>query len=239
MSDVLYDLQATHTRQSPVYVIGYPRSGTSLVCRLLRRYLKVSFGTESQFIVRYHRRLRFYGDLNDDANLRGLIKDLSAERFFARSQRNWGFVFDPARALSEVDERSYSGVLRAVFQQLAEHNGMVRWGDKTPEYNDHLSLLRSLFPDAQFMHIVRDGRDVALSIRKIHFGPKSAFETASQWTGAIRKIRAFADEMPPDRFFEVRYEDLIRQPAGTLEAVPDFLGIDDRSGRSFSTKSAT
>jgi sulfotransferase family protein len=230
MSDVLNQLQATHTRQNPVYVIGYPRSGTSLICRLLRRYLKVSFGTESQFIVRYHRRLRRYGDLNDDANLRRLIKDLSAERFFVRSQQNWGFVFDPGRALSSVDERSYSGVLRAIFQQLAEHNGMVRWGDKTPEYNDHLPLLRSLFPDAQFVHIVRDGRDVALSIRKTHFGPKSAFETASQWSDAIRKIRAFAAEMPPDQFFEVRYEDLIRQPADTLEVVADFLGIDDRCG---------
>ena len=57
MSDVLHDLHVTHTRRSPVYVIGYPRSGTSLTCRLLRRYLKVSFDTESQFIVRYYRRL--------------------------------------------------------------------------------------------------------------------------------------------------------------------------------------
>ena len=58
MSDVRYDLQVTHTRRSPVFVIGYARSGTSLTCQLLRRFLKVSFGTESQFIVRYHRRLR-------------------------------------------------------------------------------------------------------------------------------------------------------------------------------------
>ena len=98
-----------------------------------------------------------------------MIKDISAERFFARSQRNWGFVFDPTKAFSEMAERTYSGVLDAIFRQLAEHNGMVRWGDKTPQYNDDLSLLRDLFPDAQFVHIVRDGRDVTLSIRQDSF----------------------------------------------------------------------
>lgn len=73
MSDLLHDLQVMHTRLAPVHVIGYPRSGRSLTCRLLRRYLKVSFGTESQFVVRYSRRLRRYGDFNDDSNLRRLI----------------------------------------------------------------------------------------------------------------------------------------------------------------------
>jgi hypothetical protein len=230
MSDVLRDLQVTHTRENPVYVIGYPRSGTSVTCRLLRRYLKVSFGTESQFVVRYHRRLSRYGDLNDDDNLRRLIKDISAERFLTRSQRNFGFIFDPTRAFSEVEERSYSGVLHAIFSQLAEHNGMVRWGDKTPEYNNHLPLLRRLFPDAQFVHIVRDGRDVDLSIRRIGFGPKNAYETASQWARTLRTIRSFAGQLPSDQYFELRYEDLTDRPAEMLAALADFLGIDDSAG---------
>lgn len=231
MSDVLYGHQVTHTRRTPVYVIGYPRSGTSATCKLLRRYHKVSFGTESQFIVRYYKRLSQYGNLNDDENLRRLIKDISAERFFTRSQRNWGFVFDPARAFSEITKRTYSGLLDAIFRQLAEHNGMVRWGDKTPDYNSDLRVLRHLFPDAQFIHIVRDGRDVALSIREMNFGPTNACEAARQWARALDAIRSFARELPADQFFELRYEDLTDGPVETMAALADFLGIDDSAGR--------
>jgi hypothetical protein len=76
-----------HTRFSPVFVLGHSRSGTSLVCRLLLDHLGVNFGTESQFIVRYHRKLAHYGDLRDDSRLRWMIGDISRERFFARTRR--------------------------------------------------------------------------------------------------------------------------------------------------------
>ncbi|NOT26902.1 MAG: sulfotransferase [Acidobacteria bacterium] len=230
MSDVIRDLQATHTRRSPVFVIGFPRSGTSITCRLLRRYLKVSFGTESQFIIRYLRRLSEFGDLRDDANVRRLLYEISTERFFARSRHNWGFVFDVEQAINTLTSRSYSAVLHAIFNQLADHNGMVRWGDKTPAYNYHLRELRQLFPDAQFVHVVRDGRDVALSIQKQGFGAKNACQAAGEWTRAIDSITAFSQDLSDDQYVEVRYEDLTSRPAAVVEELADFLGIDDRTG---------
>lgn len=170
MSDVLFDLHADHDRTTPVFVIGFARSGTSLLCRLMRRYLKVSFGTESQFILRYLALLPAYGDLEVDANVRRLLEDIGRERFFARSERNWGFRYDAGRAFGQLRGRRYRDVLDAVFGQLASHNGMVRWGDKTPAYNADLPALCALFPDAQFVHAVRDGRDVALSIDRLTNG---------------------------------------------------------------------
>ncbi len=231
MSDVIMALQVTHTRRSPVFVVGYARSGTSLTCRLLRRYLKVSFGTESQFIIRYHRRLAAYGDLECDANMQQLILDISRERFFTRSAANWGFVFAPYAAFTTLESRSYRAVLDAIFGQLAAHNGMVRWGDKTPQYINHLPTLLELYPDAQFVHVLRDGRDVALSLRHTTFGPKNACETALAWTRAVTRVRTFADTLPPRQFVEVRYEELIDRPADVLMRLADFLGIDDTDGK--------
>lgn len=230
MSDVLHDLHATHTRFGPVFVIGFARSGTSVTCRMLRRYLKVSFGTESQFIIRYLNRLESYGDLQVDANVRRLIADISTERFFTRTNRNWGFVFDPDAAFASLKARTYRDVLNAIFGQLAQHNGMVRWGDKTPQYNRDLSRLLELFPDAQFVHVVRDGRDVALSIGKTAFGPKNACEAALDWFNALNAIERFSKTVPTVQFVEVRYEDLTSEPAKVLEGLAGFLGIDDRSG---------
>jgi hypothetical protein len=226
MSDVLYDLHAEHHRTNPVFVIGYARSGTSLVCRLMRRYLKVSFGTESQFILRYLGLLPAYGDLAVDANVRRLLEDIGGERFFARSLNNWGFRYDPARAFDELRGRTFRHVLDAVFGQLASHNGMVRWGDKTPSYNDNLFALYQLFPDALFIHAVRDGRDVALSIRQTSFGPKNACECAQHWAHTQQTIRNFAAALPPDQFHQVRYEDLTANPLETMQSLGAFLGVE-------------
>lgn len=231
MSDVLYDLHATHTRPGPVFVIGDARSGTSLTCRLLRRYLKVSFGTESQFILRYLQRLPRYGDLRQDDNLRRLIGDIGRERFFERTFLNWRFVFDPEKAVADTVERSYAGVLNAIFLQLARHNRMVRWGDKTPQYNHDLAALDRLFPTAQFVHVVRDGRDVAVSLSQTAFGAKNACEAALGWQRTLEAIGAFGARLPPDRYHVVRYEELTSQPADTLASLSRFLGIDDRDGQ--------
>lgn len=230
MSDVLFDVRATHERTGPVFVVGYARSGTSIVCRLMRRYLKVSFGTESQFILRYERLLSTYGDLEHDDNARRLLDDLASERFFTRTHRNWGFAFDPAAALADARTRTYPGLLDAVFRQLARHNGMTRWGDKTPQYSADLPALLRLFPDAQFVHAVRDGRDVALSIARTAFGPKNAAECAEDWAGTIERIRAFGRTLPPDRFHEVPYEALTSAPTETLLALGRFLGVRDDTG---------
>lgn len=230
-SDVIFEHTACHTRRDPVFVIGFARSGTSLTCRLLRRYLKVSFGTESQFIIRYYRNLHVYGDLSQEANVRGLLGDIAGERFFARCHHNWGFVFNREKAFVGLRERTYAGVLDAIFSQLAEHNRMSRWGDKTPGYNSDLPLLLRLFPNAQFIHVVRDGRDVALSIPKTSFGPTNACETAMQWKPALRAIEAFSRTLRADQFFELRYEDLIEQPVTRLMEIAGFLGIDDSDRR--------
>jgi sulfotransferase family protein len=216
-----------HTRFSPVFVLGHARSGTSLVCRLLLDHLGINFGTESQFIVRYQQKLSRYGDLSDDSRLRWLLEDIGRERFFARTRRNFGFVLDVERALMAASPRTYAGALRAIFEQFAAGQGHVRWGDKTPEYCHHLPVIRELFPDAQFLHVVRDGRDVAHSLFATGFGPKNAYEAALAWRKTLEEVRRFRDTLPQGVFTELRYEELVGDPVGTLAGVARFLGVEN------------
>lgn len=216
-----------HVRHTPVLVIGHARSGTSLLCRLLLDHLGVNFGTESQFIVRVHRRLARYGDLREDSNLRRLFEHIAQERFFERTRHNFGFEFDIDLAMRSITERTYGGVLRTIFDQFATTRGYSRWGDKTPEYVSHLPLLAELFPNAQYIHIVRDGRAVAASMRATAFGSKTALETAVSWTTHIDLAQRFRDSLPPGRFLEIRYEELVDEPASVLERVARYLGVVD------------
>ena len=217
-----------HRRLDPVFVVGHGRSGTSILTNLIRKYLHVGFGTESQFFIRYYRQLARYGDLSVEANRRLLIDDLSTERFFVRS-RKYGVRLDQARAVADA-EPTYGGVLAAILTQCAEAQQMTRWGDKTPEYSRHLPILRELFPTAQFIHVVRDGRDVALSGYEVHFGPKNAYAAAREWGELLERVGAFAATVPQGDFLEVRYEDLLRSPERTFERLIRFLDIDDEGG---------
>jgi hypothetical protein len=214
-----------HTRSGPVFVVGCARSGTSLTCRLLLDHLGVNFGTESQFIVRYYRKHPRYGSLRNPSSMRRLLNDISHERFFVRTRRNFGFVFDIDLAMRSIAEPTYAGAVRAIFEQFAATKGLVRWGDKTPEYSRHLDSLLTLFPNAQFLHVVRDPRDVAVSVFKTAFGAKHAYEAAVAWCDAVNRIEAFGKRLPPDQFMQFHYEALIESPADTLEGVARFLGI--------------
>ena len=218
-------IAAEHTRFDPVFVLGYTRSGTSLMCRLLLDHLGVNFGTESQFIIRYQQKIARYGDLSDDRRLRWLFEEISHERFFMRTKRNFGFVFDIDRAMRSIAERTYAGVLNTIFEQFAYGQGHLRWGDKTPAYARHLPVLRELFPRAQYIHVVRDGRDAALSLFTTGFGPKTAYETAIAWREHLRDVAWLRESSSARDFLTVRYEDLLKQPDGTLGSVAAFLGI--------------
>ncbi len=219
-----------HTRVGPVFILGHGRSGTTILTQLVKKYLAVAFGTESQFILRFHARLGTYGDLSVGANRERLLSDISRERFFERTGRNFGFVLDRARVERAMSTPTYAAMLAGIFSQLAEHNGLSRWGDKTPEYIEQPSVLRSLFPDAQFIHVVRDGRDVALSSFLTHFGGKNAYKTAVDWAKAMTAVQRFAEAVPEGCLHELRYEDLMADPIGSFSALIPFLGIDDSDG---------
>lgn len=219
----------SHTEFSPVFVIGHGSSGTSLMVELLRRHLKIAFGTESQFIIRIARRLGSYGDLHDSDNSRRLVSHLLQERWFERCKR-FEYFPDVESILSRVEEPSYAGILRAIFEGLADQMQMVRWGDKTPNYLNDLDTLDELFPDAKYIHVIRDGRDVALSLKSRCFGANNAFRAAHCWRSAIDKADEFSLRLRPEQIVNVRYEQLLGSPVESFAMLARFLKISDPDG---------
>jgi len=226
-NEILYDLKVKHTRFSPVHVIGHVRSGTSILLSLIRKYLKVNFGTESQFIIRYYNNLERYGDLTIEKNYKLLINNIAAERCFRRWNKRFGFTLNKEKIFNDRKGDTYRDILFSIFSQFAEYNEMKRWGDNTPEYIYNLPVLKDLFPDAQFIHIVRDGRDVTLSSFKTHFGAKNAYKGATSWVQEIDLVRTFAATLPKEQYIEIKYEDLLTRPVDVFTQLINFLGIED------------
>lgn len=211
---------------APVFIVGMPRSGTSLLVRLMRKYLNINFGSESQFIVSYFKRLHKFGNLSDPRNMDRLIRKVIRERCFARWRRQYGFSIDPDLLKQNIKEPNFRSLLDAIYGQFARYAGRQRWGDKYPPHCLDMPVLETLYPEAQYVHIIRDGRDVALSLQKVNFGPKNFLQIAFCWQHYITSAQKFGDTVPQTRYHEIRYENLLRDPVGVMSDLARFVQIE-------------
>lgn len=122
-------------------------------------------------------------------------------------------------------EGAYRFAFSAPFVAYAEREGKTRWGDKTPAYIGYIDRLAAIWPDARFVVLVRDGRDVALSVMKVPFGANNVWAAARSWAGAIRRGREAARRYQ-GRVLTIRYEDLVERPAEEIATVCNFLALE-------------
>ena len=191
MSDSARD---TLSSAPPIFVVGAPRSGTTLVRMMLDSHHRISCGPESHFLI----------------DLRALAE--RHERRFAR--------FGNGRADVDARVRSF---FEDVHVDYMTQRGRQRWADKTPRYTLHLEYIDRLFPEAQHIHVIRDGRDVVASHRE-RWGYRSAVKAAGRWVHHVEAAQRFGRGPAADRCYEVRYEELVREPEPTLRPLFEFLG---------------
>ncbi|MCX7719402.1 MAG: sulfotransferase [Candidatus Sumerlaeaceae bacterium] len=212
----------------PVFVVGAARSGTTMVQQMLARHPAFSLPWESHFIPALWARRERYGSLADTASRERLILDIANITDLMRGQLGREWVPGLRAAASELAREaapSFAGVVDAVFRFHARQQGRIRWGDKTPGYIDHLDTLRTIFPDARFVIVVRDPRDVAASVMPLSFGPNTAFMAGRRWLNAVRHGLDFAARHPEQTLL-LRYEDIIDQPEKHARHLCDFLSED-------------
>ena len=204
---------------APLIVLGVSRSGTTLLRVILDRSPGLAIPDESFFVPLLARR---HG------------KTIDAESFLddlARipTIRDWGL------AVADVAPRIRSGMsigeaIAAVYETYAAAVGKPRWGDKTPMYMRHLPLLDRLFPDAQYVHLIRDGRDAALSFLQMPEGtftrtwahPRTPAQFACLWRKEVADARALGRRLGASRYHEVRYEELVASPESVVRGICDF-----------------
>ncbi len=185
---------------------------------------------ESHFIPDATRTIARFGDLADRANFARLADALGKSRAVWYWSRR-GITIETDRWYALCRSRDWPGVLEALFHYVHSQEipdpprpwDEIVWGDKTPVYMIEIPLLAKLFPHARFVHIIRDPRDCALSSEKT-WGD-SPMRAAQRWADRTRVCRAAGRSLGPERYHELRYEDLIDDVRGVLERVFGFLGV--------------
>jgi sulfotransferase family protein len=209
-----------------VIVLGVSRSGTTLLKEMLDRHSELAIPSESYFVP------QLWDRHDERSDPEEIVHDLGR---IARV-REWGVTPEDVRARLPAGA-SFNDVVDAVYRSYADARGKRRYGDKTPAYMQHLELLDRVFPEAQYVHILRDGRDAGLSFmdmrRKPRFNlgrPRRLAEFACAWRFEIEGARRLGERLGAARYLELRYEDLVAEPEARLRDVSEFLGLEFQPG---------
>ncbi|HEX5740277.1 MAG TPA: sulfotransferase [Pilimelia sp.] len=206
----------------PILVVGCARSGTTMLQLMLHAHPRIAIGSETRFVLEGYRARREFGDLAVEANRRRLAEWIVRRR--ATAVADLGLDADALVEAIVAAPPTLGSAFGTVFRSYAQRFGKPRWGDKRPAYIDNLDVLLRLFPTAQIVAILRDGRDCVASLKEMHWHRGGTPEAAAAWARAVDTAAAAARELGADTFHQVRYEDLVRDPTGTLRRVCAFLG---------------
>jgi hypothetical protein len=212
-----------------LFILGSPRSGTTFLASLLK---PTEYGSpfETQFILKYHNKLDSYGDITKLKSLARLIGDISNERAISQ----WGVTFNPEDVKAALGEHfTYTDIVDYLCTELMKTKGKLKWGDKTPHYILKLEQLVDLYPKAKYLYIVRDGRDVALSLLKKPWGPNNVYKCAEQWAEANNKEQQILlDKLKKQgNLLYIKYEKLLTDTELECRRIYVFLGDDIENHR--------
>jgi Sulfotransferase family len=205
-----------------LFVLGVSRSGTTMLRVILDRSPGIAIPDETFFIPQLAHR---HPGVVDTAEFLEDVRRLPRLAAWGVPAEDISARLRPGMTTGEA--------LDAVFSAYAAHHGKLRWGDKTPMYMRHLALLERLFPAAQYVHLVRDGRDAALAFLDMPEGvvtrtwahPRSPAGFACEWRTEVSGARDLGRRIGPARYLEIRYEDLVAGSSDVMRSVCDFAGL--------------
>jgi hypothetical protein len=208
--------------RGPLFVIGMPRSGTKLLRTLLNNHHDIFIPeAETEILPRWYSKFDSYGDLSKYENF---------SRFVALVKKDPLFYFIKDSKLPEFDElwfdrcnnHNLDGVFEALVKIDTKCGNNNIWGDKSPSYIRHVPLLKTIYPKAKFIHIVRDPRDYCLSVNKA-WG-KNIFRAVQRWQDDTLKAHNDISKIGCDGA-EILYEDLLENPKYVMKKICEFIGI--------------
>ncbi len=204
----------------PVFV-GSGRSGTTLLRTIFDAHPDLAMAHEPQFMGSVVRKAQRFAAVPFPVT--DFIDAIYRNPNFRRLELDRDVV---TTALENSPPDSLPGAVRGVFAVYAEQQGKSRYGDKTPGYVIQIPELAALFPEIRFVHVIRDGRNVALSYLERPFGPSTIAEGALYWRSRVQRGRSAGAGLGTERYAEVRYEDLVTHPEREVKRLCDFLSME-------------
>jgi hypothetical protein len=208
----------------PIFIVGFQRSGTTMLRLMLNAHPDIAIPHDSAELWRdYARKGAQFDDLRSPGDAVAMIDALLREPRIAA----WQTDLPRERLIAEPLPRTFPDIMRRFHEVFAQLHGKHHWGDKNTGTLGELDRLNAMFPTCRIIHLVRDGRDCALSHTSKEYihGYANTLQVAIEWRRQVQLCHKMGAMRPPGRFLEIRYEDLLAEPERQLRRICDFIGV--------------
>jgi hypothetical protein len=188
---------------------------------MLHAHPRIAMPPETRFLLPIYRERLTFGDLTVAENRRRL-----AERMTGKGTQFNDLRLDRKAVIEKIvaGPPTIGSAAGTLWREFARSRGKARWGEKRPSYWRDIGLVRRLFPDAQIIHLVRDGRACVASLKKVSWWRRGVTGAMASWTMADSELRRVGRRLPADSYFRLRYEDLLAEPHAQLADLCSYLG---------------
>jgi len=205
----------------PIFIVGTERSGSNLLRAILNAHENICIPHPPHIMNELAHLAPKYGDLSQERNFRKLIDH--AVRVVELHFAPWDVVIDRELVFKEAAGRDLYCIKRAIYEQYMRAKGKTRWGCKSTFMIHHTDLVRKYHKTPKFIHLVRDGRDVAVSARDSVFNHFHPYYVAQLWARQQQLAIKLSRELPADQFLTVHYEHLTANPEKEVRRICDFI----------------
>ena len=210
----------------PLFIIGMPRSGTKLLRELLNLNTVIGIPSwESHFIPYMTKKYGIEKNFYKKSDLKQFYRDFTQTTFF-EGMKGFDYILEFKELHQNAKKDNISNLFEFILKFYAPKNrkdGFI-WGDKTPGYIKHVLLLKTLYPGSKFLHIIRDPRDVALSVRKTWM--KSIYRASERWRDTINEVTKSVTKNNKIDMLFIHYENLIENTEEIIKEICIFLEIN-------------
>ena len=209
----------------PFFIIGSGRSGNTLLRSILSGNSDISIPPESYRIPFAIKKFHIFNNRDWEDIVPQVLKEFEDCKEFYTWEID---ITDAQKRLENIadSKRTLSNIFDELFCTYTEKHspGSKIWGDKTPMNTLYLDWIGTVFPRSKFIHIIRDGRDVASSYLKME-RYDTILEAANRWINSIESAQSFGSKIK-ENYIEIRYEELVTKPEEVIKDTCDFLDID-------------
>ncbi len=218
---------------NPIFIVGCPRSGTTILASILNRHSKIASATETHFFnfvsknnydwkhfdLSTFKSLLEESRISDFTNLIKVEEDTLVQKFIDSTS-------DKSQSTLEIDDFYKKQVFDILMNTLLEKRNKTRFCEKTPQHLHNVAEILKLYPQAKFIHLIRDGRDTVNSLLKMPWRPDGLVNNARFWIQYIRLGQELNKQMAtlPGNLLTMKYEELLNEPNSSLQKICEFIG---------------
>ncbi|HWB64150.1 MAG TPA: sulfotransferase [Chitinophagales bacterium] len=209
----------------PLLIIGTQRSGSNMLRLMLNQLPEIAAPHPPHILSVFFPLLPGYGNLETEENFMLLVTDVC--RFVKANPVPWRLnMLTPAQIRSRCHHSSLVEVFKAVYEIYTQHHDAQIWCCKSMANLYYIAQIEQQGLHPIYIHLVRDGRDVAVSFRKIIVGEKHIYHLAKQWQTDQQTAHNLCQQYAPGRYILIHYENLIHDTENTLRLLLHRLGLN-------------